>query len=119
MMRSEDQMVLELADMLRRDGHRMYGTCAAGCAYQASLCGLTAVYDRAGEIMGMRAADLVMEIALGCAPTDENDGVVRLKSEKRTVKATYRLGDAATLDAWHRHLCAYSRSMRTAHTAAA
>ncbi len=118
LMRTEGHVVLDIADMIRRDGHRLYGG-AGICAYQASLCGLQASFARDGQVLALKSADLHVDIALALTPVDDSDGIERYKAERVDVTTSYMLGDAAVLDAWHRHLSAYRRSMRAVHTAAA
>lgn len=96
-----------------REGTGVYGDGGIeGCVYQASLCGLTAAYARGGNILMLKGHDLHVKIGLRERPVVESEGVVYNSASRLEVSADYIQGDAGVLDAWHRHLCAYRRSMR-------
>lgn len=117
---TEAHAIMDIAEMLRRDGNRQYGVPgAAECAYQASLCGVTALYNRSGDIMTLKTHDLSVSVRLQAMPADESDGIARNSETITDVQTLYHKGDTMTLAAWHRHLCAYRRSMRSHHSAAA
>lgn len=112
--------ILDLADMIRREGTGLYTDGGIpGCVYQASLCGLTASYARGGSIVMLKGLNLHLVIDLQEKPVEENADVVFNSDSRVDVITTYVEGDAATLDAWHRHLCAYRRSMRPTGTTVA
>ncbi len=115
LIRNEDNVVLDIADMIRRDGSRLYGG-AGECAFMGSLCGLSAGFSRDGDIMIIKGADLHVEIILSVQPVDDSDGVERYRSERTEVKTKYHVGDVTVLRAWHKDLCAYRRSMRPNHS---
>ena len=116
--RTEDSVVLDIADMIRRDGNRIYGG-AGDCAFMGSLCGLTAGFARNGDVMVIKSADLHVDITLSVQPIDDSDGIDRYKNEHTHVSTCYQAGDVTALRTWHKHLSAYRRSMRGTHTTAA
>lgn len=118
---TEDCAILDIADMIRRDGHRLYGATDGipECAYQASLCGVTASFTRNGDVLALVAHDLRVRVTLTILPVDEADGIARNSDVMTQVETAYQKGCATVLEAWHRHLCAYRRSMRTSHSVAA
>ncbi len=118
LIRNEDNVVLDIADMIRRDGSRLYGGTGA-CAFMGALCGLTAGFARNGDVMVIKGPDLHVDIVLSLQPVDDSDGVERYRSERTQVETVYQAGDVHVLRAWHKHLCAYRRSMRAGHIAAA
>jgi hypothetical protein len=116
---TESNAILDIADMLRRDGHRLYNSGGMeGCMYQASLCGVTASFGRGGAIMQIVAHDLQVGVTLTEAPVDD-DGIDHNSATRLDVSASYAKGDADVLNVWHKHLCVYRRSMRAGHSAAA
>lgn len=117
LIRNEDNVILDIADMIRRDGNRLYGG-FGDCAFMASLCGLSAGFARNGEIMMIKGADLHVDVALSIQPVDDSDGVERYRSERTHVETAYQAGDVSILRAWHKHLSAYRRSMRPGHSSA-
>lgn len=120
LLRTEDYVILDIADMIRRDGNRLYGISEiGGASYQASLCGLTAAFARNGDIMMLKSPDLHVTVDLEILPIDENDEIEHYKNERTDVHAVYLAGDIGVLRNWHSHLCAYRRSMRTAGAFAA
>lgn len=115
----ESAAVLDIADMLRRDGHRLYD--AGGlenCMYQSALCGLTASFGSGGVLLQLKGHDLQAVVTLAESAI-EDDEVDHYRDTKTDVTIKYIKGDAVILDAWHRHLSAYRRSMRGLHAAAA
>jgi|GEM_PF-3245717 len=107
--------ILDIADIIRREGNGLYSDGGLeGCVYQASLCGLTAAYARGGNVIMLASHDLRVAIRVSEKPVDESDGVVFNSDSRMDVTADYIKGSPAVLDAWHRHLCAYRRSMRPA-----
>lgn len=109
--------ILDIADMIRRDGTGLYSNVGVtGASYQASLCGLTAAYARGGNVMMIKGHNLHVMVDMRETPVDESDGVEYNSKTRMDVNAEYLQGDVATLDAWHRHLCAYRRSMRPTGT---
>jgi hypothetical protein len=120
LIRTEDHVITDLADMIRRDGNRLYGASplCPQAAYQSSLCGLTAAYSRSGDVLMLKGADLHVNVALAVTPVDDSDGIERYRSEKTDVSATYLQGDIQSLRHWHNHLCAYRRSMRPSSSSA-
>lgn len=83
----------EIGDLIKREGSRSYLNPTAGCSnlYQASLCGITATFSHMG-LVRIHAHDLDVSLVPAIVFTKGSDWVVSL---------------------WHKHLMAYSRSIRT------
>lgn len=114
LLHGESHAIPDIAEMIRRDGQRVYSTvCPEGCAWQASLCGLTAGFALGGTLKILQAHDL--HIVIRSIDT-ANDGA---EDTEAMLVTRYIKGNAATLTVWHRHLAAYRRSMRTGLASAA
>lgn len=111
---SEAHAVLEMADLVRREGTRVYD-CDASTqgVFRSMLCGLTITFQRGGIVKSLKALDLDIDVTLAEVPVANNDGIERNSAVKMCVALAYRKGNAASLMAWHRHLCAYRQSIRT------
>lgn len=115
----ESAAVVDIADMLRRDGHRLYNACGIeNCMYQSSLCGLTASFGSGGVLLQLKGHDLHAIITLSESAVEDEE-VDHYSDTKTDVMVRYLKGDAVILDAWHRHLSAYRRSIRGLHAVAA
>ncbi|MBU6234679.1 MAG: hypothetical protein KGQ41_02445 [Alphaproteobacteria bacterium] len=111
---SEAHTVLEMADLVRREGNRVYSSAgmAEGC-YHSMLCGLTVSFQRGGTVRAIKAHDLEMDVQLVETQIANNDGIERNSAVKMCVMVTYKKGTPAILAAWHRHLCAFRQSIRS------
>ena len=112
---SEAHALLDMADLVRREGNRVYSSAAAAEGlYQAMLCGLTVTYLRGGAVCAMKAHDMEMTVTVHEAAIEQDDGIERNSAVKMMVSVQYKKGSAQTLAAWHRHLCLYRQSIRIA-----
>ena len=110
---SEAHAVLDMADLIRREGHRVYSTSGMSEGiYQSMLCGLTVSYQRGGVVQSIKSHDIEVLVQLREAAIEQDDGIERNSPVKMMVSLQYIKGTAATLAAWHKHLCAYRQSMR-------
>jgi len=92
---------LEIADLIRRDGHRSYCVGAdMADMYTATLCGVRGAFAGTGRVMAIKAYDLDVMVV----------------SDAANMTLEFKKGDEATLMVWHRNLCAYRRSMVAAHS---
>lgn len=110
---SEAHAVLDMADLVRREGHRVYA--AAGMEegiYQSALCGLSVSFQRGGVVQSMKSHDMEIHIRLVETAIEQDDGIERNSPVKMMACIDYVKGTATTLAAWHRHLCAYRQSIR-------
>ncbi|NBX65572.1 MAG: hypothetical protein EBQ96_01075 [Proteobacteria bacterium] len=112
---SEAHAVLDMADLVRREGNRVYSSSAlAEGLYQSMLCGLTVSFLRGGNVCAMKAHDLDVTVSLHEAAIEQDDGIERNSPVKMIVSVSYMKGSAETLATWHRHLCLYRQSIRIA-----
>jgi len=107
-------VVMDIADLVRREGSRVYSTSAEEGIYHSMLCGLTVSYGRGGVVRAMKAHDIDLSIRLNQAVVEQDDGIERKSPVKTLVSIQYIAGNDMVLAAWHRHLCAYRQSMRSA-----
>lgn len=110
---SEAHAVLDMADLVRREGNRIYA--AKGMEegiYQATLCGLSISFERGGVVHSMKSHDIEINVRLVETAIEQDDGIERNSPVKMMVMLDYVKGTASTLAAWHRHLCAYRQSIR-------
>lgn len=111
---SEAHAVLDMADLVRREGQRLYSSTGLEAGmYQSMLCGLTISFQRGGIIKRIKAHDIDVEVTLVEAAIEQDDGIERNSPVKMLVTLNYCKGNAQTLAAWHRDLCAYRQSMRS------
>ncbi len=112
---SEAHAVLDMADLVRREGNRIYGNngLAAEGIYQSMLCGLTVFFQRGGVVKAIKAHDIDLEIQLHETAVEQDDGIERYSPVRMLVSVCYLKGNAETLAAWHKHLNAYRQSIRT------
>jgi hypothetical protein len=110
---SQAHAVVDIADLVRHEGHRVYNTSvvADGC-YQSMLCGLTVCFKTGGDVVSMKSHDMHIVIQLHEVACEQDDGIDRRGHFKKLVLVDYMKGNAATLAAWHRHLSAYRQSIR-------
>lgn len=87
------KLITEIGDLIKREGSRSYLNTASGCSdlYQSSLCGMTATFSRAG-LVRLHAHDLDVSISTGLV---------------------FYKGSEWCVSLWHKHLMAYSRSIRS------
>jgi hypothetical protein len=112
---SEAHALLDMADLVRREGNRVYNSSAmAEGLYQAMLCGLTVSFVRGGTVCAMKAHDMDVSVDVHEAAIEQDDGIERNSAVKAVVSVRYMKGSPETLAAWHRHLCLYRQSIRIA-----
>lgn len=111
----ETHAVLEIADLVRLEGSRVYSAQLMDRGvYQSMLCGLTVSYAAGGVVSAIRAHDLEVSVTLHQAAIEQDDGIERNSTMRTLVSLAYAKGNAATLAGWHRELCAWRQSMRAA-----
>lgn len=110
---SESHAILDIAEIVRREGHRLYKTSKTGDGiYQSVLCGITGSFDQSGEVIAIKAHDLDIVVDVKEAEIESDDGIERNSRVKKTIATQYRKGNGFVLAVWYKHLCAYRRAMR-------
>ena len=115
--RPESTAVLDLADLVRREGSRVYTSIEQDSAqglYHAMLCGLTVTFGRGGVVRAMKSHDMELNIRMVQTAIEQDQGNDGSQPLARTlISIQYMRGNGDVLTLWHRHLCAYRQSMRT------
>lgn len=107
----ESRIVLDIAELVRREGHRVYS--ASGQTpgiYQAMLCGLSVTFRTGGLVKAMKAHDMEIVVHIREVAAEQDDAGQQ-GQRRKLVFVDFIKGNMQTLAAWHRHLCAYRQSM--------